>query len=80
MQTALRTTTRVLAGGRVELIAPQLPPNELVEIIILFPIPNESLAERSALDILNEAQGNRLFRTAEDADNYLAGERNAWDD
>ena len=82
MQTALRTTTKVLAGGKVEIVAPQLVMNELVEIIIVFPSPQESLAattKKSALEILLEAPGHRLFRTAAEVDAYLAEERDAWD-
>jgi len=79
MQTALRATTRVLAGGKVELIVPQLPMNELVEVIILFSMPNDYFTRRSAWDILAEVPGHRLFKTAADVDKYLTEERNAWD-
>jgi hypothetical protein len=82
MQTALKTTTKVLAGGKVEIIAPQLPANEVVEVIIVFPGPQEALAEtvkRSAIDILREAPGHRIFQTVADVDTYLAEEHNAWD-
>ena len=81
MQTALRTTTKVLAGGKVELVVPQLPTDTLVEVIILYPQPTESLSttKHSALDILAEAPGHRLFKTAADVEEYLSKEHDAWD-
>jgi hypothetical protein len=83
MQTALKTTTKVLAGGKIEIVAPQLPPDEIVEVIIVFSTSQESLAptaKRSAMDILREASGHRIFKTAEDVETYLTEERDAWDD
>ena len=82
MQTALKTTTKVLVGGKVEIVAPQLPANELVEVIIIFPIAQESLTtpvKRSVMDILRESPGHRIFKTAADVDRYLMEEHNAWD-
>lgn len=82
MQTALRTTTKVLRGGRVQIVAPQLPANELVEVIIVFPVGHddtESVPKRSALEILRDLPGHRLFQTAAEVDAYLTGERDTWD-
>lgn len=80
MQTALRMTTTVHAGGKVEFIVPQAAQEETLEIIVLFPEHRLAAArpKRSAMDILNDAPGNRLFRTADDVDVYLEEERNAW--
>jgi hypothetical protein len=33
----------------------------------------------SALQILNEQNGGRIFKTAEEADEYLKAERESWD-
>jgi hypothetical protein len=82
MQTALKTTTKVLAGGKIEIVAPQLPPDEIVEVIIVFSTSQESLAsttKKSAMDILREASGHRIFKTAEDVETYLTEERDTWD-
>ena len=35
--------------------------------------------KRSAVDILNEAPGQRVFKTAEDVESYLRDERASWD-
>lgn len=80
MQTALRMTTTVHADGKVEFIVPQAAQEETLEIIVLFPEHRLAAArpKRSAMDILNDAPGNRLFRTADDVDVYLEEERNAW--
>jgi predicted GTPase len=37
------------------------------------------VAKRSALDILAEAPGHRLFKTAEEVDAFLAEERSSWE-
>lgn len=82
MQTALKTTTKVLAGGKVEIIAPQLPANELVEVIIVFPALQEApvdITRRSAIEILKDLPGHRIFHTAADVDTYIAEERETWD-
>lgn len=53
----------------------------VVKVILL----TEDAAEhpptpRSALDILAQPSGTRLFRTAEDVDRHLRTERDQWDD
>ena len=78
MQTALRATTTVLAGGRIELVDPQLPAGEAVDVIVLFPeIP--ATKGHSVLDVLRDAPGQLGFGSAEDVDTYLRSERDAWD-
>lgn len=77
-QIILRLKTTVLTEGKVEIMAPQLLAGEDVEILILLPEPPNA-ERRSALDILTEAPGQRLFKTAEDVDTYLQEERQAWE-
>jgi len=79
MQRALRVETTILPGGRIEISNPQLRPGENVEIIIVLPSQGEPTKKRSALDILAEASGHRLFKSAEDVDNYLRQERDSWE-
>lgn len=82
MLTALKTTTKVLAGGKVEITAPQLPTNELVEVIIVFPALQEApvdTTKRSAMDILKDLPGHRIFHTAADVNTYVTEERETWD-
>ena len=77
MQTALRLTGTVQPGGRVEVSSPQLPPGRAVDVIVLFPRESEEV-RRSVVDILAEAPGHLAFQTAEELDDYVQGERNAW--
>lgn len=74
MQTALRVKTTVLPGGRIEIGAAELVPGILVEVIILMPERSEEL-RRSAVDILAETPGQRLFKTADEVSAYLRAER-----
>lgn len=78
MQSALHLRTTVLPGGKIEVTNQELQEGELVEIIVLLPQAPPT-AQRSALDVLSEAPGQRIFKTAEDVDAYLAQERDSWD-
>jgi hypothetical protein len=78
MQAALRLTTTVHPGGRIEVIDPQLPPGEAVDLIVLFPEPHAA-PRRSILDVLAEAPGQLLFQTPADVGEYLREERDAWE-
>ncbi len=78
VQNALRVKTTVLAGGRIEIAVPQLEAGEAVELIVL-PAQPQPAAQRSVLDILNEAKGHRIFKTMEDVEAYLREERESWD-
>lgn len=77
-QTILRLKTTVLTEGRVEILAPQLQAGEDVEILILLPTTS-TVEHRSALDILTEAPGQRLFKTPEEVQTYLQEERQVWE-
>jgi hypothetical protein len=78
MDAALRITTTVLPGGKIELADPVLPAGEAVDVIVLFP-QAPAPPRRSVVDVLAEAPGGLLFRTAEDVDNYLREERDSWE-
>lgn len=78
MQAALRVTTTVHEGGRIEVVDPQLPPGEAVDVIVLFP-EAPAVPRQSILDVLAEAPGQLLFHTPEDVDAYLREERAAWE-
>jgi hypothetical protein len=78
MQSALRIKTTILAGGEIEISDPQLQSGDTVEVIVLLP-EAQNITKRSALDILAEAPGRRLFKTAEEVDAYIREERDSWD-
>ncbi len=75
MQKALHVRTTVLPGGKIEIVDEELPVGESVDVVVRHA---SEASRRSAVDILNEAPGQRLFKTAEDVDSYLKGERGSW--
>ena len=76
MQKVLHLKTTVLPGGKIEIVNEALPVGESVEVVVSR--APES-AGRSAVDILAEAPGHLLFRTAEEVADYLEEERDSWD-
>ena len=65
-------------GGKIEVMDQELPAGETVEVIVLRPTVPAS-GRRSAVDVLAEAPGQRLFKTAADVRAYLQHEREAWE-
>lgn len=78
MQSALHLRATVQSGGRVEIVSPELPSGANVDVIVLL-LPALETPRRSALDILAEAPGQRLFKTAEEVDAYIREERDGWE-
>ena len=76
MQRVLRLTTTVLPGGKVEIVSPELEAGQTVDVVVLRQAPAQ---RRSAVDILAEAPGQRLFKTAQEVDDYVKEERASWD-
>jgi hypothetical protein len=78
MQAALRVTTTVHEGGRIEVVAPQLRSGESVDVIVLYR-EAPAVSRRSILEVLAEAPGQLLFKTPADVADYLREERDAWE-
>jgi hypothetical protein len=79
MQAALRITTRVLPGNRIEITAPGLTEGAPVDVFLVLPETPASPC-RSVLEFLDSLPpGPRLFKTSEEADRYLREERDTWD-
>lgn len=78
MRAALHLKTTILPGGKIEIVDQELPAGEPVDVIVLLSASPAS-GRRSAIDILAEAPGQRLFKTAADVDAYLQHEREAWE-
>ena len=76
MQKVLHVKTTVLPGGRIEIVDQELPVGESVDVVVRH--ASES-ARRSAVDILAEAPGQRVFKTADKVESYLKAERESWD-
>jgi hypothetical protein len=76
VQKVLHLKTKVLPGGRIEIVDKELPVGESVNVTVTHSSPS---SQRSAVDILEKAPGHRLFKTAEDVASYLEDERASWD-
>ena len=76
MQKALHIMTKVQPGGKIEIVDPELPVGETVEVVVSQPPAKE---RRSAIDILAEAPGHRLFKSGMEVDAYIREERDSWD-
>ena len=75
MQKTLHIRTTVLPGGRIEIVDQELPVGESVSVVVHSSVTKR----RSAVEILKEAPGQRLFRSAEEVEAYLKDERASWD-
>jgi hypothetical protein len=78
MQSALRITTTVLTGGKVEL---QLPPESVgdeIEIFVVLP-EKKKIVQQSIFDFFDEIHRHGPFRTGEEIDRDLQEERDSWD-
>ena len=75
MQKVLHIRTTVLPGGKVEIFSQELPVGEDVDVVVSSAPPSE---RRSAVDILNEAPGGLVFKTAADVAAYLKEEKESW--
>jgi hypothetical protein len=77
MQTELRIETTVLAGNRVEVVAPGLPEGTKVEVTV---VPKLAPRRKSMLEYLKSLPpGPLVFKTPAEVDQYLQEERDAWD-
>jgi len=77
--TSLRQIVRVMAGHRVEIVAPQLEEGELVEVIVL---PRSVLARagKSTVAFLDSLpEGPRAFPTWDSYERHLRDEKESWD-
>jgi hypothetical protein len=78
MSTAIHLKTTILPGGKIELVDPQLPAGQSVDVFVVFP-DSDATGRPSAVEILAQAPGHRLFHTADDVEAYLHSERDAWE-
>ena len=75
MQKELHLRTKVLPGGKIEIAHVELSVGKTVDVVVR---ESSDSAGRSAIDILSEAPGQRIFKTAEEAESYVADERTSW--
>ena len=80
----------VPAGEPIEVEVLNPLEGEPIEVEVLNPLEGEPIevevrnpsesTRRSAVDILDEAPGHLLFKSAEEVDSYLREERASWND
>lgn len=75
MQKTLHIKTTVLPGRKIEIVNQELTEGESVDVVVSSALPSE---RRSAVDILNEAPGGLVFKTAADVAAYLKEEKESW--
>ena len=78
MSLVIQVKTTVLPGRRIEVGAPELPEGRGVTVLILVD-DEERTPKRKLSAVLASYPGGRLFRTAQEVDNYLRLERDAWE-
>lgn len=78
MQTAITIRTTVQSGGRIEVVAPDLPAGQTVDVVIQLEQPAAD-KRPSVLDVLAACEGHRIFKSAAEVDAYLREERDSWD-
>ena len=75
MQKAIYLKATVLSDGKIEIEDTGLKEGESVDVIVM---QSEKKSGRSALDIIKEGPGQRLFKSAADVEEYLKSERASW--
>lgn len=76
MQKVLHKKATVQPGGKIEIVDRDLQAGEHVDVVIS---PAQDPSPRSAWQIISEGRGQRLFKSAEEVDDYLAEERASWE-
>ena len=76
MQKPLHVQTTVLPGGKIVIVDQDLAEGETVEIFVTASSPTPRW---SAIEILTESPGRRLFKTPQDVTHYLESERASWE-
>ena len=76
MQKPLHLQTTVLPGGKIVIVDQDLAEGETVEIFVTAASPTP---RRSAVEVLAESPGHRLFKTPQDVTDYLESERASWE-
>jgi hypothetical protein len=78
MQPALRITTKVLPGNKIEIEIPEAEIGDSVDVFVILPEKAQP-KRRSVLEIIEQSRRRHASRTAEDIDRQLQQERLSWD-
>lgn len=82
MTTSIHIEATVSPDGKIEISVPELQPGQRVHVSIQ---PEQTSAPASPSgdihisDLIKTLPGHRLFKTAEEVDEYLRNERDSWD-
>jgi hypothetical protein len=83
MSTAIRVEATVSPDGKIELSVPELLPGQHISITIEpdqpAPATQAPAAPIHIIDLIKDLPGRRLFKTADEVDEYLRQERNSWE-
>lgn len=77
MSIAIHFTATVAPDGKIEITAPELKPGMTANITVTIDVKPQQ--KRGALEILADMPGHQLFQTAEEVDDYIRAEREAWE-
>ncbi|MBC8106412.1 MAG: hypothetical protein H7Z14_07480 [Anaerolineae bacterium] len=79
MRPNIHVTTRVLPGGRIEIVSPELKEGDAVEVTVR-PSSGARNAKGGVLDFLNSLPpGPRSAKSWEELERELKQERDSWD-
>jgi hypothetical protein len=78
MQSAVRITTKVLPGNKIEIQVPEAQEGDSVDVFVVLPEKVET-KKRSVLDIIEEVHAKRPPKSAEEIDRQLREELSSWD-
>jgi hypothetical protein len=70
MQPALRITTKVLLGNKIEIEIPEAEIGDSVDVFVILPEKAQP-KRRSVLEIIEQSRRRHASRTAEDIDREL---------
>jgi len=78
MQSAIRITTKVLAGNKLEILVSPGSVGEEVEVFVIIPEKPQG-GRRKVWELLTKIRSRHVSRTVEQIDRELEEERNSWD-
>ena len=83
MSISIQRESVVGPDGKIELTVPELAPGQRVTVTIesgqaapAAETPEEAI---HIIDLIKDLPGHRLFKSAEEVDEYLRQERDSWD-
>lgn len=78
MQSAIRVTTKVLPGDKVEIQVPAGSVGSIVEVVVIIP-PKQTINRQNILEFLTQLRNRHPQRSVEEINHDLEVERSSWD-